>query len=134
MNVSFEPRILAFTCNWCAYQGADLAGTSRKKYAPNVRIVRVLCSGRVDPLFVLKAFEEGADGVLIAGCHPRNCHYQEGNLYAERRYHLLREIISVLGIEGERVRLMWISSSEGKKFAKTADEFTQTIRELGPLQ
>jgi F420-non-reducing hydrogenase iron-sulfur subunit len=130
--MSFEPKIVAFLCNWCSYTGADLAGTSRMKYAANVRIIRVMCSGRVDPTFVLKALREGADGVLICGCHPGDCHYHEGNYRCLRRYHLLQKYLKQLGIEEGRLRLEWISASEGKQFADLVDDMTEQVRELGP--
>ena len=130
--VNFEPKIVAFCCNWCSYAGADLAGTSRIQYSPNIRIIRVMCSGRVDPLFVLKALSIGADGVLILGCHPGDCHYIEGNYKTLRRIPLLKKMLKQLGIEEERVRLEWISASEGAKFAEVANNFTQTIKNLGP--
>jgi F420-non-reducing hydrogenase iron-sulfur subunit len=130
--MEFKPTIVSFLCNWCSYTGADLAGTSRMKYAPNVRVVRVMCSGRVDPTFVLSAFEEGADGVLICGCHPGDCHYHEGNYKCLRRYHLLQKYIQQMGIEKDRLRLAWISASEGKQFAQLADEMTETVIALGP--
>ncbi|MGQ9477783.1 MAG: hydrogenase iron-sulfur subunit [Candidatus Bipolaricaulia bacterium] len=129
----FEPKIVAFFCNWCTYTAADLAGTSRMHYAPNVRIIRVMCSGRVDPQFVLSAFREGADGVLIGGCHPGDCHYQEGNYKALRRYKLLKGLLAQLGIEEARLRLEWIAASEGEKVKRVIDEMTEEIRRLGPL-
>ena len=129
----FEPRIVAFFCNWCTYTAADLAGTSRLTYAPNVRIIRVMCSGRIDPQFVLDAFRRGADGVILGGCHPGDCHYQEGNYKALRRYYLLRELLEQMGIEKERLRLEWISASEGEKVKRVIDEMTETLRKLGPL-
>lgn len=132
--MSFEPKILGILCNWCSYAGADLAGTSRKKYQPNVRVVRVMCSGRVDPAFVLNAFRLGADGVLICGCHPGDCHYAEGNYKAARRIPLLKKMLAQLGIEDERVRLEWVSASEGERFAEIVDEMTETIRKLGPFR
>lgn len=131
--MSFEPKIVGFLCNWCSYTGADLAGTSRIKYAPNIRSIRVMCSGRIDPTFVIKALAEGADGVLIAGCHPGDCHYQEGNYKALRRYKLLKTILPEYGIEPERVRLEWVAASEGERFATVVNEFTEQIREMGPL-
>jgi F420-non-reducing hydrogenase iron-sulfur subunit len=131
--MSFEPKIVGFLCNWCSYTGADLAGTSRIKYAPNIRSIRVMCSGRIDPTFVVKALAEGADGVLIAGCHPGDCHYQEGNYKALRRYKLLKTILPEYGIEPERVRLEWVAASEGERFATVVNEFTEEIRGLGPL-
>jgi len=130
--MSFEPKIIAFLCNWCSYTGADLAGTSRMKYAHNIRIIRVMCSGRVDPTFVLKSFREGADGVLICGCHPGDCHYHEGNYRCLRRYHLLQKYIEQMGMEKQRLKLAWISASEGKQFAQLVDEMTETVRSLGP--
>ena len=131
--MSFEPKIAGFLCNWCSYTGADLAGTSRKKYSPNVRVVRVMCSGRVDPTFVLKAFDAGADGVLICGCHPGDCHYAEGNYKTVRRISLLKKMLSQLGIEDERVRLEWVSASEGDRFAFIVDDMTEKVRRLGPF-
>jgi len=128
----FDPKILGFCCNWCSYAGADLAGVSRFQYPPNIRIIRVMCSGRVDPAFILKALEVGADGVLIAGCHPGDCHYIAGNYKAARRISLLKRMLNQFGIEGERVRLEWVSASEGSKFAEVVNDFTQTVRELGP--
>jgi F420-non-reducing hydrogenase iron-sulfur subunit len=132
--MSFEPKIVAFLCNWCSYAGADLAGTSRMKYAPNVRAIRVMCSGRVEPTFVLKAFEEGADGVLVCGCHPGDCHYLEGNYKTARRIPLLKEMISQFGIEQERLRLEWISAAEGGRFASIVNGMTEMIKELGPFR
>jgi len=131
--MAFEPRIVGFLCNWCTYTGADLAGTARVKYSPNIRSIRVMCSGRVDPVFVIKALYEGADGVLIGGCHPGDCHYQEGNYKALRRYLMLKRILPEYGIEAERVRLEWVSASEGERFGHVVDEFTEEIRKLGPL-
>lgn len=129
----FEPRIVAFLCNWCSYTGADLAGTARMKYPANVRTIRVMCSGRVDAQFVMKAFSEGADAVLISGCHtPSDCHYQEGNFKALRRYHLLKKMLPQFGIEPERLRLEWISAAEGDKFQEVCTEYTEQIRKLGP--
>ena len=134
MNNGFEPRILAFCCNWCAYAGADLAGTSRYKYPPNVLILRVLCSGRVDPGFVLKAFEKGIDGVLIAGCHIGDCHYISGNEKAEQRVAMLKDMLRTLGIDEKRLRLEWVSAAEGKRFAGVIDDFVNELKELGPLK
>jgi F420-non-reducing hydrogenase iron-sulfur subunit len=129
----FEPRIVAFLCNWCSYTGADLAGTARMKYPANVRTIRVMCSGRVDAQFVMKAFAEGADAVLISGCHtPSDCHYQEGNFKALRRYYLLKKMLPQFGIEPERLRLEWISAAEGDKFQEVCTEFTEEIKKLGP--
>lgn len=133
MAETFEPHIVGFLCNWCSYAGADLAGTSRIQYSPNLRVIRVMCSGRVDPRFILSALANGADGVLIAGCHPpSDCHYLNGNLKTRRRYHLLRKLLSQLRINPDRVRLEWVSASEGEKFARVVDEFTEQIRSLGP--
>jgi F420-non-reducing hydrogenase iron-sulfur subunit len=125
---------VAFFCNWCTYLAADLAGTSRLKYAPNVRVVRVMCSGRVDPQFVLDAFAHGADGVLIGGCHPGDCHYQEGNYKALRRYRLLKRMLGQMGIEEERLRLEWISASEAERFRWVMNDMVEHVRALGPLQ
>ncbi|MBM3404854.1 MAG: hydrogenase iron-sulfur subunit [Bacteroidetes bacterium] len=132
--MEFKPQIIAFLCNWCSYTGADLAGTSRMKYKSNVRAIRLMCSGRVEPTFVLRAFIKGADGVLICGCHPGDCHYNEGNYKCLRRYHLLKKYILQLGIESERLKLEWISASEGKQFAELVNSFTETITELGPCK
>jgi len=129
---SFEPRIVAFLCNWCAYTGADLAGTSRMQYPPNVRVIRMMCSGGVDPIYVIKSLLEGADGVLIGGCHPGDCHYQSGNLKARRRVAILRSILEQLGLDPDRVWLRWISASEGKRFADTIEEMVQVLKEKGP--
>jgi len=131
--MSFEPKIVGLLCRWCSYAGADLAGTSRKKYAPNVRVVRVMCTGRVEPTFVLKALEKGADGVLIAGCHPGDCHYVEGNYKTRRRFLLLKKMLSQMGVEEERVRLEWVSASEGERFATIVGEMTEQVRKLGPF-
>jgi F420-non-reducing hydrogenase iron-sulfur subunit len=131
--MSFEPRIVGFLCNWCSYTGADLAGTSRLKYLPNVRVVRVMCSGRLDPTFVLKAFREGADGVLMAGCHPGDCHYHNGNMKTLRRIPLLKRLIAQLGIEPERLRLEWVSASEGEIYKTVINGFVEQVRALGPM-
>lgn len=130
----FEPRIVGFLCNWCAYSGADLAGVSRLKSAPNLRIVRVMCSGRVDPSFILRAFLLGADGVLVAGCHPGDCHYQQGNFNTLRRALFLKRILREFGLDERRLRLEWISASEAEKFAAVSLEFTEELRALGPLR
>jgi F420-non-reducing hydrogenase iron-sulfur subunit len=130
----FEPKILGIFCNWCSYTGADLAGTARIKYAPNVRIVRVMCSGRVDNSFVLKAFQEGADGVLVAGCHPGDCHYIEGNFKTMGRVPILKEMLRQFGIEPQRFRLEWISASEGDRVAEVVNQMTEQVRKLGPLK
>jgi len=129
----FEPRIVAFFCNWCTYLAADLAGTTRLKYAPNVRVVRVMCSGRIDPQFVLEAFAKGADGVLIGGCHPGDCHYESGNYKTLRRYPLLKRMLTELGIEEERFRLEWISASEAEPLRVVVNDMVEKIRALGPL-
>jgi len=129
---NFEPKIVAFCCNWCSYAGADLAGTSRIQYHPAIRVIRVMCSGRVNPLFVLKALSVGADGVLVLGCHPGDCHYIEGNYKTLRRIPLLKKMLKQFGVEEERVRLEWVSASEGARFAEVANSFTQTIKKLGP--
>jgi F420-non-reducing hydrogenase iron-sulfur subunit len=128
----FEPKIVGFLCNWCSYAGADLAGTSRLKYPPNVRVIRVMCTGRVDERLILKAFVAGADGVLICGCHPGDCHYQKGNLNARRKITGLRPFLDAVGIGKDRLRLEWIAASEAPKIAETVKSFTQTIKELGP--
>jgi F420-non-reducing hydrogenase iron-sulfur subunit len=132
--MSFEPRIVGFLCNWCSYTGADLAGTARMKYLPNVRVVRIMCSGRLDPTFVLKAFAAGADGVLIAGCHPGDCHYQNGNMKTLRRIPLLKRMLDQMGIEPERVRLEWVSASEGERYKTVINEFVEQVRALGPME
>jgi F420-non-reducing hydrogenase iron-sulfur subunit len=129
----FEPRIVGFLCRWCSYTGADLAGTSRREYPANLTAIRVMCSGRVDPTFVVKALADGADGVLIAGCHPGDCHYTDGNLKAMRRFPMLVKLLEQFGIEPERVRLEWISASEGELFAAVAKDMTEQLRALGPL-
>jgi F420-non-reducing hydrogenase iron-sulfur subunit len=129
----FEPKIVAFFCNWCTYLAADLAGTSRIKYAPNAEVVRVMCSGRIDPQFVLKAFAGGADGVLIGGCHPGDCHYQEGNYKALRRFKLLKRLVEQMGIEPDRLRLEWISAAEGDRVRVVINEMVERLKELGPL-
>jgi F420-non-reducing hydrogenase iron-sulfur subunit len=128
----FEPKIIGFFCNWCSYRGADLAGTSRTKYLPNVRLIRVMCSGGVDEKLILRAFTAGADGVLVCGCHPGDCHYRKGNLNARRRITGLRPFLDAVGIGKDRLRLEWISASEGSKVVETVSSFTQTIKELGP--
>lgn len=132
--MAFEPRIVGFLCNWCSYTGADLAGTSRIKYAANVRVIRVMCSARVDPSFVIRALRNGADGVLICGCHPGDCHYSEGNYKTMRRHPLLKRLLAAYGIEPERVRLEWVSASEGQRFADIVNDMTEQIRKLGPCQ
>ncbi len=133
MNDEFNPSIVGFFCNWCTYLAADLAGTTRMKYAPNVRVVRVMCSGRVDPQLILWAFHNGADGVLVGGCHPGDCHYQEGNYKALRRVVLLRKMLAQFGIEPERLRLEWISAAEADRLRDVVNEFSEQVRRLGPL-
>jgi F420-non-reducing hydrogenase iron-sulfur subunit len=129
----FEPKIVGFLCNWCSYAGADLAGVSRIQYPPNIRIIRVMCSGRIDPAFILEAFKNGADGVLVAGCHlPSDCHYLSGNFKALRRVTLLRKVLKEFGIEPERVRLEWVSASEGDKFAAVVKDMVEQVKKLGP--
>ncbi|MFB3776897.1 MAG: hydrogenase iron-sulfur subunit [Bryobacteraceae bacterium] len=134
IQTQFEPKIVAFFCNWCTYLAADLAGTSRLKYAPNTRVIRVMCSGRVDPQFVLEAFAKGADGVLIGGCHPGDCHYQEGNYKALRRFHLLKRMVREMGIEEDRLRLEWISAAEGDRVKVVINDMVEKVRALGPLK
>lgn len=132
-KMSFEPKILSFLCNWCAYAGADLAGISRFQYPPNTRVIRVMCSGRVDPAFVPRAFLAGFDGVMILGCHPGDCHYLSGNIQAERRIALLRTLLSDEGVGSERLLLDWVSAGEGQRFAALIRDFTEQIRSLGPF-
>lgn len=133
MSEKFEPRIVAFFCNWCTYTAADLAGVSRMRYAPNVRIIRLMCSGRVDPQFIMQAFARGADGVLIGGCHPNDCHYIEGNYKCLRRFRLLRRMLDDMGVERQRCRLEWISASEGDKVKRVINEMVEQVRAIGPL-
>jgi F420-non-reducing hydrogenase iron-sulfur subunit len=133
METSYEPVIIAFLCNCCSYQAADLAGAARLHYAPNMRPIRVMCSGRVEPDMILKALREGADGVLIAGCHPGECQYNEGNLIAKRRFMLLKNLLSQFGVEEERVQLVWVSASEGNLLAEAVDRMTESLRNTGPL-
>ena len=130
---TFEPKILGFVCNWCSYRAADLAGTARIKYSPNVRFIRTMCSGRVDPGFVLKALALGADGVLIAGCHPGECHYIDQNYKTMRRYAMLKHTLAALGVEPDRVRLVWASAAEGQQLAEAIDRLIEDVRRLGPL-
>jgi len=132
--MAFEPKIVGFLCNWCSYTGADLAGVSRIKWPANVRPIRVMCSGRIDPTFIVKAFREGADGVLVSGCHPGDCHYYEGNYKALRRIRLLRRVLEQFGIHPDRLKLTWVSAAEGELWAKVTKEITETVRQLGPLQ
>ncbi len=132
-NGPWSPRLVAFFCNWCTYTAADLAGVSRMKYAPNIRTIRLMCSGRVDPQFILDAFSKGADGVLIGGCHPNDCHYAEGNYKCLRRFRLLQRMLADLGIEEERFRLEWISAAEGDKVKHVVNEMVEKLKTLGPL-
>lgn len=131
---SFEPRIVGFLCNWCSYRAADLAGSARLKHAPNIRIIRVMCSGRVEPELVLQALSKGADGVMIAGCHPGECHYIEQNYKTMRRVAMLKHTLSQLGVEPERVRLQWASAAEGPQLAAAINEMVEQVRALGPLR
>ena len=129
----YEPKLVGFLCNWCSYAGADLAGVSRFQYPTNLRVIRVMCSGRVHPAHILEAFKDGADGVLVAGCHiPTDCHYISGNFKAQRRVAMVKKLMEQLGIEPERLRLEWISAAEGDKFAKTIREMTENLKKLGP--
>ncbi len=130
---SFHPKIVAFVCNWCTYAGADLAGTSRIKYDPDVRVIKLPCSGRIDPLFLLQAFERGADGVLVSGCHPGDCHYTSGNYYAKRRWTVFRRLLRFLGIEEERIQFSWVSAAEGGKWADVVNDVVGKVRTLGPF-
>lgn len=133
MTEPFEPLIIGFTCNWCSYRAADSAGLGRIKYPPNIRLLRLMCSGRIDPTFVLKAFVSGADGVLVSGCHPGDCHYLEQNYKAQSRFMLMRRTLAALGIEPQRVKLLWASAAEGAIFAEEVSKFTEDVRALGPL-
>ncbi|MBU0497110.1 MAG: hydrogenase iron-sulfur subunit [Candidatus Thermoplasmatota archaeon] len=132
MADDFEPNIIGFLCNWCSYAGADLAGTSRMKYPPNIKSIRVMCSGRVDPIFILEALKKGADGVLVAGCHPGDCHYQSGNYKTNRRIMLLKKLLDELAIDSNRVRFEYVSASEGQKFAHIVTEFVDDLKKIGP--
>jgi F420-non-reducing hydrogenase iron-sulfur subunit len=134
MSDSFEPKIVGFLCNWCSYRAADLAGTARIKHATNVRIIRVMCSGRVDPSFVLKSLAMGADGVMLAGCHPGECHYIEQNYKTIRRYAMLKHMLRQMGLEENRVRLIWASAAEGQQLAEAIDKFVADVKALGPLK
>ena len=130
----FEPKILGFLCNWCAYAGADLAGVSRNQYPPNMRVIRVMCSGRVDPLFVLKSFKHGIDGVAVLGCHPGDCHYQTGNYEAENKMRMTKRVLEKIGIEPERLYLDWVSAAEGRRFSEVITAFTTKIQRVGPIK
>jgi coenzyme F420-reducing hydrogenase delta subunit len=131
---TWEPKILAFLCNWCSYAGADMAGIGRVQYPPNVRIIRVPCSGRVNPLYLIKALQQGIDGVLVSGCHPGDCHYLTGNYSARRRFALLKSFIEFLGIEEGRLQFSWVSAAEGEKFSNVVKEVTERIKKLGPAK
>jgi F420-non-reducing hydrogenase iron-sulfur subunit len=133
MSDQFEPLIIGFTCNWCSYRAADAAGTARTKYPPNIRLIRLMCSGRVDPTFIIKAFANGADGVMVAGCHPGDCHYVEQNYKTLRRFKLLQRTLVQMGIEAGRLKLVWASASEGNLLVKQMTEFIEEVRLLGPL-
>jgi F420-non-reducing hydrogenase iron-sulfur subunit len=133
MIEQFEPKITAFVCTYCTYAGADLAGTSRLKYAPNVRIIRLPCTGRISPMFILKALQKGADGVLISGCHPGDCHFTHGNYHARRRWMVFRALLDFTGVPPERIKYSWISAAEGQKFVDLINTITQDIRKLGPF-
>ncbi len=129
----FEPKIVAFVCNWCTYTGADLAGTSRLQMAPNVRVVRLPCTGRIDPLFITKAFEGGADGVIVSGCHPADCHYTAGNYHARRRFAIFRDLLDFMGVDVRRTTFSWVSASEGGKWRDVVNDTTERVRKLGPF-
>ncbi len=131
-NTQFEPKIVAFVCNWCTYAGADLTGTSRMKYATNVKIVRFPCTGRIDFMLILKAFASGADGVIVSGCHPNDCHYTAGNFHARRRWMVLRGLLEYLGVDVRRVKFSWVSAGEGAKWAELVNDTVGEVRELGP--
>ena len=131
---NWEPKILGFLCRWCSYAGADLAGTSRKKYPANIRIIKIPCSGRIDPLLVIRALRSGFDGVLVSGCHPGECHYLTGNLHARRKFAMIKSFLSYIGIEGDRANFTWCSASEGERFAKVIKSVTEKIRALGPAE
>ena len=130
----FEPKIVAFVCNWCTYAGADLAGTSRVKYAPNIRIIRFPCTGRIDFMLLLKAFAGGADGVIVSGCHPNDCHYTAGNFHARRRWMVFKSLLELLGFDERRITFSWVSAAEGAKWGKLVNEVVENIRVLGPYQ
>ncbi len=130
----WQPKIIAFLCNWCSYAGADLAGVSRIQYPPTIRVVRVPCSGRINPIFILKSLQSGYDGVLVSGCHPGDCHYLTGNYYARRKFALLKALLEFIGIEPGRVQFSWVSAGEGEKFAQVVERVTEDIRRLGPAR
>jgi len=132
MSEAFEPKIVAFLCNWCSYAGADLAGVSRLQYPPNIRVVRVPCSGRINPLFILAALQNGADGVLVSGCHPGDCHYLSGNLVARRKFNTIKDLLAYVGIEEKRVQFSWVSASEGGRFSDLVRQVSEDVQKLGP--
>ncbi|HHU76581.1 MAG TPA: hydrogenase iron-sulfur subunit [Firmicutes bacterium] len=134
MSEQFEPNVVAFLCNWCTYAGADLAGTSRMHYEPNVNIIRVMCSGRVNPLFVVNALQQGADSVLVSGCHPGDCHYMEGNYYARRRFTLMKELLDYVGVDPQRFHMSWVSASEGNKWKDVVGEVVKETKEVGSFE
>jgi len=131
-KTNYEPKIVAFLCNWCSYAGADLAGVSRFQYPPNIRVIKVPCSGRINPLYIIKALQSGVDGVLVSGCHPGDCHYISGNLFARRKFALMKKFLDYLGIEPERVQFSWVSAAEGARFAEIIKKVTNDIKKLGP--
>ena len=131
-SIAWSPTIVAFLCNWCSYAGADLAGTGRNQYPPNIRVIRVPCSGRINPLYIIKALVDGADGVLVSGCHPGDCHFLEGNFFARRRFTVLKRLLSTVGYDTNRVSFTWVSASEGLRFSQVVDTVTSKVRALGP--
>ena len=131
-NDDFNPVIVAFLCNWCSYAGADLAGTGRQQYPPNIRVIRVPCSGRINPIYIIKALLDGADGVMVSGCHPGDCHYLTGNMYARRRFTVLKRLLTTAGLDADRVQFTWVSASEGARFAQVVTEVTEKVKALGP--
>jgi len=132
-DITWAPRVVAFVCNWCTYTGADLAGTSRLKMDPNVRVIKLPCSSRVNPLFIIKAFERGADGVIVSGCHTGDCHYSTGNYHARRRFAILHDLLQFMGVEEDRVTFAWVSASEGNKWQQVVNETTARVQQLGPF-
>jgi coenzyme F420-reducing hydrogenase delta subunit len=133
-QTAWEPKVIAFLCNWCSYAGADLAGVSRIQYPPNLRVVRVPCSGRVNPLYIIKSLQHGADGVLVSGCHPGDCHYISGNYYARRRFTMIKDLLEAVGVEPGRVNFSWVSAAEGQKFAEVVTDVIETVKALGPAK
>ncbi|MCL5982039.1 MAG: hydrogenase iron-sulfur subunit [Firmicutes bacterium] len=134
MSENFEPNVVAFLCNWCSYAGADLAGTSRTEYPPNLNVIRVMCSGRVNPMFVVNALQQGADGILISGCHPGDCHYMEGNFFARRRFALMKELLDFVGVDQRRFNMSWVSASEGAKWKDVVSKVVHSLKEAGPFE